>query len=524
MQLQSNHVPASKANPNRRGFTLTELLVAVAILIVVIIATARIFGTVSKVAGAGEANADILQTAQTIERQIRADIARISGDGFMVIRNVEVPNDVNNSLPGPLLNGAAASGSKLRCDQLLFFAEGGFSSTQFAGSKGIVVSGGDKRYPVVQATAARMYYGHAVQLPFAPPSGDAIQAGLNNGDPLLPWTFSPAGQDDYKVASVRWDTGVYQKDIVASQPSAREWILSRQAMLLADDGTNGFLRYNTLGNDPKNSTFSIWVKPSTPAQPTGATYDPGPLSSRVDIAGSTLDKIRQTVTNFGAANWPAQRTQILRSIGSPGEAIPLRYPRAERSGPGGSMERADQMLTNPALAYGCSSFIVDWTWEDGVGRQSNSDGSTVDPTPASPASGDEWVGFVLNDRGEQPWFGLTDGTRGVAPLSTMFPYSGACGNNPGCIGLPIYPDLIEGSVPVFAYPALPSVRVYEAVFGFNHSRPLVVNSAANTIGPDPTAGYTPWPSAIRITFTLNDPQQRFPEGRTFQFVVELPKR
>ncbi len=519
----SNTIGRHRARRSR-GFTLTELLVAVAILVVVIIATARIFATVSKVAGAGEANADLLQTAQTIERQIRNDIARISRDGFLVIRNVEVPNDINASLPGPLLNAAIPSNARVRADQLLFIAEGTFYSTQFSGSKGIVVSGSDKRYPVAQATAARIYYGHGYQLPFAPPAGDAINAGMNNGFPVLPWTFSPAGDDDTKVSTVRWDTGAFIRDIVATQPSAREWILGRHAMLLADDGTNGFLRYNVLQNDPKNSTPSIWVRPSTAAVVNGPDYDSGVLASRVDIAGSTIDKIRQTVTNLGSASWAAQRTQILRSMSSPGEPLPLRYPRFERAGAGGSTERADQMLTNPALAYGCSSFIVDWTWEDGVGRQRNPDGSTIDPTPGSPASGDEWVGFGLNGLGEQPWFGLADGARNVAPLSNLFPYSASTTTSPGFVGLPIYPANIEGTTPSFVYPTLPTVRVYEAVFGFNQTRALLVNNLNSTSLPDPAVGYTPWPTALRITFTLNDPQQRYPEGRTFQFVVELPRR
>ena len=88
-----------------RGFTLTELLVAVGVLIVVILATARIFGTVTKVTSAGEANADMLQTAQAIERQLRNDLARISTDGFFLIQGVEVENDVNGS-GAPLLNSA----------------------------------------------------------------------------------------------------------------------------------------------------------------------------------------------------------------------------------------------------------------------------------------------------------------------------------------------------------------------------------------------------------------------------------
>ena len=58
----------------RRAFTLTELLVAVTILIVVIVATAKIFGTVGRVAGLGEAGAAVLQEAAAIERQIRRSI------------------------------------------------------------------------------------------------------------------------------------------------------------------------------------------------------------------------------------------------------------------------------------------------------------------------------------------------------------------------------------------------------------------------------------------------------------------
>jgi hypothetical protein len=63
------------------------------------------------------------------------------------------------------------------------------------------------------------------------------------------------------------------------------------------------------------------------------------------------------------------------------------------------------------------------------------------------------------------------------------------------------------------------VRLYQATFGYNATQAL---NAAGV--PDPEVGYTPWPTALRFTFTLHDPEQRFPEGRAFQFVVELPRR
>ena len=42
---------------------------------------------------------------------------------------------------------------------------------------------------------------------------------------------------------------------------------------------------------------------------------------------------------------------------------------------------------------------------------------------------------------------------------------------------------------------------------------------------DPTeapAAYTPWPTSIRITMTLHDPDLRLERGREVQFVINLP--
>ena len=58
----------------RGGFTLTELMVAVLILVVVIVATSRIFGTVSRVTGVGQAVASVLQEASAVEPQLRRGV------------------------------------------------------------------------------------------------------------------------------------------------------------------------------------------------------------------------------------------------------------------------------------------------------------------------------------------------------------------------------------------------------------------------------------------------------------------
>jgi prepilin-type N-terminal cleavage/methylation domain-containing protein len=76
------------------------------------------------------------------------------------------------------------------------------------------------------------------------------------------------------------------------------------------------------------------------------------------------------------------------------------------------------------------------------------------------------------------------------------------------------------------------VLIYEATFGYNHDTPVretvggMNDLNGNTISQmiDPYLGYTPWPSAIRVTMTLHDPQGRMESGRQVQFVIELPRR
>ena len=66
-----------------RGFTLAELLVAVAIFVLIIIAVAQVFSAASTISGVGDSTNDLLQDSVAIERQIRDDIERLSRNGFL---------------------------------------------------------------------------------------------------------------------------------------------------------------------------------------------------------------------------------------------------------------------------------------------------------------------------------------------------------------------------------------------------------------------------------------------------------
>ena len=97
-------------------------LVAAALLAVVIVAAGKIFQAAGTVVGVGLATADILQEAAAIERQIRGDLGRLSREGFLAIRCVAVPNDVNGS--AGLLDPALEPDAVIRADQLVFFTHG----------------------------------------------------------------------------------------------------------------------------------------------------------------------------------------------------------------------------------------------------------------------------------------------------------------------------------------------------------------------------------------------------------------
>ncbi len=175
-----------KKTPRQAGFTLTELMVAVLILVVVIVGTSKIFGTVSRVTGVGEAAAAVLQEAAAIERQIRSDFERLSREGFFMIRCVEVLNDVNVAAGGPLLNPALRPGDVIRADQLIFFTQGVQSVQTLMAGAGTSHKG--------QGTVARVYYGHAFQVPAGPPvllnppDVEAFYPAFDPLNPVVPWS------------------------------------------------------------------------------------------------------------------------------------------------------------------------------------------------------------------------------------------------------------------------------------------------------------------------------------------------
>lgn len=482
------HSPKHRAPTVRPypAFTLVELMIAIVVMLVVIAAAARIFGTVTKVAGLGEATSDVLQEASAIERQLRNDIERLSKDGFFAIRCVEVRNDVNGPLINPLLDPLAM----IRADQLVFFTYGRESTQRWIGSND--QGQGFDYNSNHQAIESRVYYGHAYQLP----SQELVQDGIDDVDEIVdadatalivPWWF---GSMNHWVTNFN-SPGNQTVSADATQPSSLKWLLARQQVLLADDG-GGFADFLNDGLD--NATSGIW--------------DRALRDSRVDIAATQFNDIRNAVTDFGANSWVNQQAQMSSA---------MLYPRAERYAT--TAREIDQMITKPVLSSGCSSFIIDWTYEEGTGFTPGFSGFFVDTDPMSGSP-------------EHPWFGLNSDLDGdgfadhvAATYDTGVYWNVAQTINEDAIerytndgggALTATSNTIEAN----------GARVYEAFFGYNTSEPLNPDTGEPWHWQDANHGrnYTPWPSAIRVTMVLHDPASRLEQGREVQFVINLPKR
>lgn len=555
------------------AFTLTELLIAVGVLVVVITAAAKIFSASSKVAAVAEANADLIQTATAIESQIRADFANIPKNSFMVIQQVEVNGfgQAQNPVVDPSLGSA-----EIRADQIAFFTRGVRQTTQYTGSQESNSSNGIATTWTAESAVARVYYGHGISAP-ALPIDTGPYSYENSNASVVPWKGGRAELE-------RWTDGAAQGTGNIPLVKSSNWPLVRLSTLLSSDGlpttvdgagnaTN--TTYPRLGSAQVNASVSLFANRTIRLNPLATkypnTYAPLWTSGRVDVVKWQPDDlysqmahqsdaqqnmvgvpfIRPQLTSpWGGpssrlrmiqtlANWAAPATAV--GAGNGANELYVTYPRVEKAAP--SASKADQMLTAPVLAANCSSFKVEWTWADGVGRSFRGSGTN------NPPQGGEGIGMFIRTGTPvptQPWFGLDAPSAGNVFASAVRPVSnspnfldnGSVGDW-GAVGLPLVvgnssSDIVcsvEGPInrngdpltngrPVWRCSSeQDGKRVYQAVFGLNQDNPSTVDPTASQRGP-----YTPFPSAIRITLRLHDTLGRIEGGREFQFIVDLPKR
>lgn len=582
------------------GFTLMELMVSIVVLLVIMIAVSRIFSMTSKVAAIGTATTSTLQQAIAIEQQLREDIAKISPEGFLAIRSVAVANNVRGQYD--LLDPSQDASAIVRCDQLIFLTESVVSPMVFNGaSPG--TSGGTNF--AAQGCSAMVYYGHGLQFPRLDGiAEDQYGTPLSNQstDPILLPTDTQQIVTPWYDGIISFESRIYSDgqaerfDIVdggggfssGSQPNPDGWILCRQLVVLADDDDNS----------PRDTSKTIYLS--------SGTYSPGALAaksifpwdprveagesipqiqhSRVDTAATHLADIRETVLQWEEGSSSSEdrvwqgvflgnSNQSIDTIDQQELIASLFYwPRVEPIPP--TLDRADQAMRVAALAQGCVTFKIEWTYDEGVGE-------------ATDAEGQWFPGFDYANQWQQPWWGGAS-RDGEDDYSISFNtlqnfYDQATGNpwdgihtqddpfathdsdladadaeyadvaawsiDPWFIERVFVED--EGSnlapVPTINGQIDDGVDEYWAIFGYNNANPFLNNGLdfVNEYSSSPNIDngdvdqngwdnggqpgdvvwrYTPRPTAIRVTLRLQDPDKRLGAGWTHQFVLDIPER
>ena len=529
---------------NKKGFTLLELMVAVVVLLAIMISVGRIFSTTSDISASGRAISETLQQGVAVEQQLREDIANMSREGFFAIRSVAVANNVKGEFL--LLDDSLPAEELVRFDQLVFFSDGiatpmlNTVSTDFAG----------------QGLASMIYYGHGVRFPQLEGQGDGVNNVDESDNPILvnnptgivtPWYEGVVEVETRKYT----DSQAERFDIVAngfyanaSQGLPSDWTLCRQAIILGDDDQqdpDASQKTVYMGKGVSSHTIFPW----DPRVHLNNLY-PHVQHGRVDIAATQLDDIRQSVLQeVEAGNDPNRvwRDNALNIDQQELIASLFYWPRVEPYPP--TPIRYDQALMLSALAEGCVSFKIEWTYDEGVGEATDANhtwftGYDYDAALTQPWFGDAWVSSDLSGPGES--FEITfDSLSRFTELANAgdIPHVPAWSVDPYLIE----PYFVEGEGSFVApVPTLQGssnkIEEYWAIFGYNASDPFFendldfLNDSATGDTPmddglsagDPTWRYTPWPSALRVTMRLLDRDNRLGSGWTYQFVVDLPEQ
>lgn len=245
-----------------RGFTLVELIVAVAVVALLSLGIGQLFTNVQKLVGSGAAVAESDQFARALGAQLRDDFEALSqmssSETFIAIRNRRLgdtngdgdaddngeravylsADDRERDLRAginPYANGSRAV--TVRLDELMFLAPGKGGAAHTSAQ---TVSAGGGNLPT--APIARIYYGHGLR-PAIDRTFDVqnVGAGAESNVPPRQWVA------DGDFAQRAGENNRFDPDRVVSNglvsgrnEYAGQWMLLRQPLLLFGGTASGY--------------------------------------------------------------------------------------------------------------------------------------------------------------------------------------------------------------------------------------------------------------------------------------------
>ena len=563
----------------RKGFTLIELMISVALSLILILGINAVFSISSQTVGIGMASSQIIRDIRSAKTRIDDDFANLNRTNFtempylyiqslnavafrdrqdeksatsygsqsalVTAQNVALTDYGTAGTVALGGTGLASLSSRTgttavpiflnnrnhRVDSLSFFVQGLYSR-----QTGENINTNRKLISDFQSEEAMIWYGHTRQ-PDSPAPGSNPQ-----------WN-NPQSSANYVQPGINAPPSVKSALRVGDNAYASSWILGRYAILMAAPNTQGLVLDKT--GTKRQSYLETDVSNRVLLRPFGSKSANGNgrsiLTGYCDVAGTTMESYRTTIVepvSIAAATRDIWHYPLLidgTSITSPVSAF--RFPAAPFLVTQLNDLTLEEALTAPIFIRGCSQFCVEFAG-DYVTQNSISG-----PKPAGnlAAQQDGTLDFDAVPVGNNAfvkrvrWYGMTrsiDGTQDTAapPTANNTPdyrivhpvnWHLTSIGNAALTGVPgnrlpfeknTYTHNYDNGFPKGGTGPIDNYTCVWSPYDLKWHSTTDPNYA--TLYSKYPAGFMPW--MIRITLRVDDPNGRLPEGQTVEWVFNLP--
>lgn len=519
MNFASPHLPVVAAT-RRRGFTLVEVLISIAIALVLILGISQIFSLAQRTTGAGTQVLAATESNRGIQEMLLNDARGITnavGDspGIAILSfpqavfrsSVDLQHD-NDQQPQTLndpINAGASLGPEPvstiddrvhRTDLFGFFARGSFTRRTGDGMIGAPYSLTSPK----TSGEAFIWYGH-----LALPDNNAIKG----------WQYA---QPSRPTSGQYWNPGAGTFAKNSNNFFASDWILGRQVILLSPASANVGTPYIYGISSNLNPLWLLANNSASRANDSGIPI----YSSRYDLADGTIAGYRNQLGSGnvrwwqGILGWDPAGPQLTRFEANPFVTKPA------TSGQGNETQKLSAAIAqmSPVFVRGCTQFVVEFAG-DYVTQNASGTIGTKDANGKATAGGpDGEIDYVVDPttgNRQVRWYGFPRDPTGAGNLTLS---SGSV--------LPVRTVMsLAGVTPP------PSSLAFERLFPANQNWQSNA-SATNGLpavycapysvawGPDTDALHIPRPKMIRITLAIDDPSGHLNTEQVYQYVMNLP--
>lgn len=473
----------------KRGFTLVELLISLALMVMLMLGVNYIFSAVGTATGNANVLSKLGRDRQAASVVFADDFNRLASDGAFFLINSQVQpafahqkdqlgaKDIANPLideDGNAIPISTYNYRNHRTDVISFFARGAFPRR--TGNDGVFVN-------ELSSSEALLWYGHLRLADAAGTSWPRMGEGDKSSNP-----------DNYYAA---------------------QWALGRVAMLLVEPDANGKVWDN-------NNVEQRYYDRNTGLSPLsqGSNLDVGATkinSSRYDLAGTSIGGYREILESF-VTNAAAGTDWWSRMMLNDTDSTVTAVPNAERRYRASSFVRkpidsASFASMAPIFLQACSSFAVEF-----AGDYFTQDPLTGNVTLMEPDGILDYAIALTTGVRSVRWYGMPRDISGPngAPDGVIK------GDGPSANMVDVVPltDVMLNATPAITPPTVfveRKVPTHQANYAASSDLPTAFQYVA-AWGPDVS---TPLPILIRLIVTQDDAAGKIQDGVTSEYTFKL---